>query len=123
VKIILDTHIFLWVLTEPEKLNQDYLGYILDLTNEIFVSSIAIAEIAIKNSIGKLDFDFDIGDAVQMSGFEPLDFNVEDAIELMRLPFHHKDPFDRMMISQSITRNYYIISDDHKFKSYPCKLL
>lgn len=123
MKIILDTHIFLWVLTEPEKLNQEYLGHILDISNEIFVSSIAIAEIAIKNSIGKLNFDFDIGDAVQMSGFEPLDFNVEDAIELMRLPFHHKDPFDRMMISQSITRNYYIISDDYKFKSYPCKLL
>ena len=123
MKIIIDTHIFLWVLTEPEKLKQEYLGHILDISNEIFVSSIAIAEIAIKNSIGKLDFDFDIGDAVQMSGFEPLDFNVEDAIELMRLPCHHKDPFDRMMISQSITRNYYIISDDYKFKSYPCKLL
>ena len=109
MNIILDTHIFLWVLTEPERLNQKYLKYIENLSNEIFVSSISIAEIAIKKSIGKLNFDFEIDKVIQNSGFEPLDFSVEAAIELMRLPLSHKDPFDRMIIAQGISNNYYII--------------
>jgi len=123
MNIILDTHIFLWVLAEPERLNQKYLKYIENLSNEIFVSSISIAEIAIKKSIGKLNFNFEIDKVIRNSGFEPLDFSVEDATELMRLPLSHKDPFDRMIIAQGISNNYYIISDDDKFKLYSCKLL
>ncbi len=123
MNIILDTHVFLWVLAEPERLNQKYLKYIENLSNEIFISSFSIAEIAIKKSIGKLNFDFEIDKVIQNSGFEPLDFSVEDAIELTRLPLSHKDPFDRMIIAQGISNNYYIISDDDKFKLYSCKLL
>ena len=123
MNIILDTHIFLWILAEPERINQKYLEYIEDVSNEIFISSITVAEIAIKSSIGKLAFDFEIDKVVQNSGFEPLGFTMEDAVELMNLPFHHKDPFDRMIISQAVSRSFYIISDDEKFKSYVCKLL
>jgi len=123
MNIILDTHIFLWILAEPERINQKHLEYIEDVSNEIFISSITVAEIAIKSSIGKLSFNFEVDKVVQNSGFEPLGFTIEDAVELMRLPFHHKDPFDRMIISQALSRSFYIISDDEKFKSYVCKLL
>jgi len=123
MNIIVDTHIFLWLLIEPERINQKYLEYLENSANEIYVSSISIAEIAIKSSIGKLNFNFEIDEVISISGFESLDFTINDAIELTRLPFHHKDPFDRMIISQSISNNFYIISDDDKFKSYSCKLL
>jgi len=123
VNIILDTHIFIWALTQPERLSQKYREYIENLSNEIFVSSISIAEIAIKSSIGKLDYSFDLNDVIYESGFESLNFTVEDAILLKDLPFHHRDPFDRMLIAQSISKGYYIISDDGKLGAYNCKLL
>jgi PIN domain nuclease of toxin-antitoxin system len=118
MNIILDTHIFLWILAEPERINQKYLEYLENSANEIYISSISIAEIAIKSSIGKLNFNFEIDEVISISGFESLDFTINDAIELTRLPFHHKDPFDRMIISQAVSRNFYIITDDEKFKSY-----
>jgi PIN domain nuclease of toxin-antitoxin system len=123
VNIILDTHIFIWALTQPERPSQKYREYIENLTNEIFVSSISIAEIAIKSSIGKLDYSFDLDDVIYESGFESLNFTVADAILLKDLPFHHRDPFDRMLIAQSISTGYYIISDDAKLGAYNCKLL
>lgn len=123
MNIILDTHIFIWALTQPERLSQKYREHIESLSNEIFISSISIAEIAIKSSIGKLDYSFDLDDVIYESGFESLNFTVEDAILLKDLPFHHRDPFDRMLIAQSISNGYYIISDDSKLSAYNCKLL
>ena len=77
----------------------------------------------LKASIGKIEIDFNPVEMAENSGFELLDFAGRDAILLKDLPLHHKDPFDRMIISQSISNNFYIISDDDKFKSYSCKLL
>ncbi len=60
---------------------------------------------------------------VEKSGFESLDFTPEDAVLLKEMPFHHKDPFDRMLIAQSIANKFHIMSDDRMFKLYDCKLL
>lgn len=122
-KIILDTHIFLWSLSDPEKINDGILKEIETPINRIYISSISIAEIMIKYSLNKLNIDCDILKIADETGFEFLDFTVEDAVILKNLPYHHKDPFDRMLIAQSIVNDYYIISDDSKFKLYNCKLL
>ena len=123
MKIIIDTHIFLWILTDPKHISKPQRTEIERLSNIIYVSSISIAEIMIKSSIGKLDCNFNPLEMVEKSGFDMLDFRGEDALILKDLPFHHKDPFDRMLIAQSITKNYPIITDDDKFKCYDCKLL
>ncbi len=123
LKIILDTHIFLWTLSDPGRLTPDYLIEIETLANSIYISSISIAEIMIKSSLHKLDAPFDPIKMIEKSGFEFLDFSANDAVLLKDMPFHHKDPFDRMLIAQSIANKYHIMSDDAKFKLYDCKLI
>ena len=124
MKIIIDTHIFLWSLSEPDKLSPQHRQKIEDLSNRIFVSSVSIAEIAIKSSLGRLDISsFDPVDMIEKIGFEKLDFSAKEAMLLKDMPFHHKDPFDRMLIAQANAHGFYIMSDDSKFKKYECKLL
>lgn len=123
LKVIIDTHIFLWALSEPEKLDADKKQALQALYNTIYVSSISIAEIMIKASIGKLNVHFDPAEMAQKAGFELLDFSAKDALLLKDMPFHHKDPFDRMLIAQSINNGFNIMSDDQKFIHYDCKLI
>lgn len=92
-------------------------------TNIIYVSAISIVELMIKSSMGKLQINFDPVDAAEKSGFALLDFNAQDAMQLKDLPFHHKDPFDRMLIAQSKARGFALMSEDQKFSAYDCKLL
>lgn len=123
MKIIIDTHIFLWAISAPQKLSKTKIAALETLSNTIYVSSITITELMIKSSIGKLHIDFDpIAIAID-SGFEILDFSAEDALALKEMPFHHKDPFDRMLISQAINRKFKLMSDDSKFTTYDCKLI
>lgn len=123
MKIILDTHVFLWTLSDPKKISKDRRAKLEDLSNVIHVSSITIAELMIKASVGKLDVDFDPVEMVAKCGFEQLDFRGEDALLLKDLPFHHKDPFDRMLIAQSIANRCPIMTDDEKFRRYSCGLV
>ncbi len=123
LKIIIDTHIFLWSLAEPEKLSSEKIKELKALYNTIYVSSVTIAEIMIKASTGKLDINFDPVEMAEKTGFELLDFTAKDALFLKEMPFHHKDPFDRMLIAQSLENDFHLMSDDHKFSLYDCKLL
>jgi len=123
MNIIIDTHIFLWLAADLKKINQQHLEYIKNMDNNIYLSSLSIAEIMIKNSIGNLDFDGDILMILDEMAIDILDFDANSALLLGSLPFHHRDPFDRIIISQAITKKYKIISADRKFKLYNCKLL
>lgn len=123
MKIIVDTHIFLWALSSPEKIEKHRQAELGSRSNVIYVSSISIAELMVKASIGKLRIDFDPVEMIDKCGFEPLSFRGEDALLLKGLPFHHRDPFDRMLIAQSIANQYPIMTDDEKFPAYGCRLV
>ena len=123
MKIIIDTHIFLWSISDPSKLDKQKRDAIQTMSNIVYVSSISIAEITIKASIGKLICDFDPVEIALESGFEILDFKGKDALLLQDMPFHHKDPFDRMLIAQGLSNGYPIVTDDAKFLSYDCKVI
>jgi len=123
MKILIDTHIFLWALSAPEKLPKRWRTELESQANIVYVSAVSIAEIMIKASIGRLEVNFDPVKVVEESGFDLLDFSGEDALLLKDLPFHHKDPFDRMLISQGLNRKLTLMSDDAKFKSYGCRLM
>ena len=123
MKIIIDTHIFLWAISEPNKLSKKQRQELETLSNIIYVSSVTITELMIKSSIGKLQIDFDPISIAKDSGFEMLDFSAEDALALKEMPFYHKDPFDRMLISQAMNRKFYLMSSDDKFCAYECKLI
>jgi len=122
VKIIIDTHIFLWLaLGEYEKIKA--MNHLEDTGNDLFISSLSIAEISIKVSVGKLKFDGDILAVLEDMDIEVLNFDAKSALLLQSLPFHHKDPFDRMIIAQSISNKFKIISVDKNFKKYDCELI
>ena len=123
MKIIIDTHIFLWALSTPSRIAPHKLKELETPTNRVYVSSITLAEIMIKASIGKLDIDFDPGKLALQSGFELLDFTSQAALLLKDLPFHHKDPFDRMLICQSLLLEYPLMTDDQKIKQYHCRII
>ena len=123
MKLLLDTHAFLRALSEPNRLSKKQIAAMEDPTNKVYVSSISITEIAIKASLGKLELSFDPIDAAERSGFEMLDFSAKDALLLKDLPFHHRDPFDRMLIAQAILRKLMIATQDSIIDRYDCQIL
>lgn len=123
MNIIIDTHIFLWALSDSSKLIDSKRSVLEDLSNTIYVSAVSIAELMIKASLKKLQIDFDSVAIAKESGFALLDFNGEAALLLKDMPFHHKDPFDRMLIAQSISNNYPIMTEDPKISLYDCRVL
>lgn len=123
MRILIDTHIYLWALAAPERLSPGHRSELISLANTIYVSSISIAEIMIKASLGRLSFDFDPIEYTEKAGFQPLNFSAADALLLKDLPFHHRDPFDRMLIAQSIAQKAKIMSSDANFTRYDCDLI
>ena len=123
MKLLLDTHTFLWALSEPNRLSKKQITAMEDPTNKVYVSSISITEIAIKASLGKLKLSFDPIDAAERSGFEMLDFSAKDALLLKDLPFHHRDPFDRMLITQALSRKLIFVTQDSLMDPYDCRTL
>ena len=123
MNILLDTHIFLWAIAEPSRLSQAQISELETASNRVYVSAVSITEIMIKASLGKFVVTFDPVEIAEKSGFELLSFGASDALPLATLPFHHRDPFDRMLIAQSLVRNLPMMTNDSKFSAYDVKLI
>ena len=123
MRILVDTHIFLWMLSSPEKLGRIRRYDLESPANEVFLSAVSIAELMIKHSIGKIAIQFDPLEMAQNMGLTMLDFTGTEALLLGKLPFHHRDPFDRMLVAQVITNKFSLMSDDAKIKLYKCKVI
>jgi len=118
MKVLIDTHIFLWMLSSPGKLN-DKRRYELETpANEVFLSAMSIAELMIKHAIGKIHVEFDPLEMAKKIQIVILEFSGTHAMALGKLPFHHKDPFDRMILSQALVNKVVLMSDDSKFLQY-----
>ena len=126
-KILLDTQAFIFALTSPEILTTKIKKLISNQENELYLSIASIWEMTIKSSLGKLKLDLSIKDLVQTSvketGLEILPIKAEHAYHVETLPFHHKDPFDRMIIAQCIVEKISVISSDAAFDAYDLKRL
>ena len=124
MKYLLDTHTLIWTLLDPEKLSKVARQLIESKKNEIYVSSVSFWEIALKSSIGKLEFEdlenIKIPGYIEKMGIGMIELNSKEAIESGALPFHgtHKDPFDRILIWQAISRKLHLISKDEKMREY-----
>ena len=123
MKILMDTHIFLWAIADPDKLSDEWRLAIESQANQIYLSAVSVAEIMIKSSIDKLNVDFNPVDIAEKSGFDLLDFTAADALLLKDMPFHHRDPFDRMLIAQGMQNRICLMTNDSKFHSYDCRLI
>lgn len=123
MNIIIDTHIFLWALSDPDRISDSKRSSLEDLSNSIYVSAVSIAELMIKSSLRKIQIDFNPVTLAEESGFLLLDFSAKAALLLKDMPFHHKDPFDRMLVAQSIADSYPIMTEDPKIALYSCQVL
>src|SRR5262249_4445771 len=102
MKFLLDTHSFLWWLSDPKLLSAAAASAIGDPNNRILVSVVVLWEIAIKRVIGKLTAPIDLQTDVARAGFELLPLDVAHIVATEKLPVHHRDPFDRMLVAQAV---------------------
>jgi PIN domain nuclease of toxin-antitoxin system len=122
VKLLLDTHAFLWFVTSDPQLSETALDLIAEPTNEILISPASYWEIAIKVSLGKyplsVPFEKFFQEGIDGSDMAILPIEVRHAAVLASLPMHHKDPFDRMVVSQGIAEQIPIVSADAALDAY-----
>ncbi len=117
-KYLLDTHIFLWWLSDAEQLSQEVFDILSDTSNQIYISSATIWEIAIKEALGKLKVDADLNVAIEENGFRELKISAICANATKKLEQIHRDPFDRMLISQAIEGKMTLITVDRFIVQY-----
>lgn len=127
MKLLLDTHVFIWWADEPEKLSSDALAALQDENNVLMLSVVSIWEIQIKTQLGKLKLSLTIKELVESqqsaNDLQILPVTLAHVLALETLPFHHKDPFDRLLVAQSIEEDATLVSADSKLSAYPIKLL
>ena len=121
MKLLLDTHTFLWFIEDNPRMSQ-HIRTLLSEKDEVFLSSASLWEIAIKLSIGKLSisatYDEFIPKQLNINRIEVLHIKVSHLAVVSRLPFHHRDPFDRLMIAQALVEQLPIASADSVFEAY-----
>jgi PIN domain nuclease of toxin-antitoxin system len=122
VRVLLDTHVWLWMQAEPEKLGAQARALIDDDRCEILLSAASVWEIAIKVGVGKLHLPERLAtyvpSRIQSSGVSPLAVSHEHAAGVGDLPHHHRDPFDRLLIAQALSETVPILSSDPQLDSY-----
>jgi len=123
VRLLLDTRVLLWWLGDDSRLRPGTREVIADPTNDVLVSAVSFTEIAIKLSVGKLSAPADMLGALAHEGFDELPLLARHSTVLRDLPFHHRDPFDRMLIAQSISENLTLVSYDDRLTQYDVVLL
>lgn len=127
MKLLLDTHTFLWFIMGNLNLSVNARALIENQTNEKYLSVASLWEIAIKVSIGKLNlsapFETLIPQQLSVNGLELLNLEVAHAAALINLPLHHRDPFDRLLITQAIVEQMQIVSIDSVFDAYQIQRL
>jgi len=123
VRVLLDTHVLLWWLLDDAKLGLRVRSVIANGRNEIFVSSVTVAEIAIKRSLGKLPGPPGLLGSLVEEGFQELPLLSTHAVVLEELPLHHRDPFDRLLIAQAMTDLLTFASYDQRASAYDVELI
>jgi len=122
MSLLLDTHVVLWWLTDDHALTDDLKG-VLDQEPDIYLSSVTIWEVALKQAIGKLAGPDDLPERVRDCGFRELPIVAAHAMVAARLPWHHRDPFDRMLIAQAQTEGFTLVTRDPAIRKYEVSIL
>lgn len=123
MKYLLDTHVFIWAMEDSKRLKKDIKNEISNSQNKIFVSVVTVWEISIKRSLKKLKTPFDIEASIKKAGLQIIPIQLTHALAVEKLPLHHKDPFDRILIAQSLVEGLTLITADEKIWKYNLPLL
>ena len=123
MKLIVDTHIFLWVTISPKKISKRVKDLLLDPQLSKYVSAITFWEISLKYQLGKIDLKGVLPDQLPViakdSGFEVLGLDPDTAASFYKLPrLRNKDPFDRMLAWQAVSRDFHLLTKDQDFADY-----
>lgn len=128
MRVLLDTHAFLWALTAPERLSTRARKSIEDEDNEVHVSAATVWEIAIKASLGRLEpglaeLELSLPKELERHAFRPLPVHVRHALRVAALPPLHRDPFDRLLVAQAMTEDLRVVTSDPLFRKYAVKVV
>lgn len=126
MRLLLDTHAFIWWDSDPTQLSATALTALRDPANSVWFSVVSIWEIVIKAQVGKLQLRLPLPDIVaqqQANGLQVLPVTLPHALAVEGLPPVHKDPFDRFLVAQAVTEGLALVSADQIFAQYPVRLL
>src|ERR1700730_266071 len=127
MKLLLDTHICIWWAAQPKNLSPAALSALEDETNELLLSVASVWEMQIKIQLGKLKLSLPLRELVknqqETNNLTVSPVGLPHVLALEALPFHHKDPFDRLLIAQSIEEGLTLVTADSQFSAYSVKLL
>lgn len=127
MRLLLDTHTFLWAVSEPARIPRRVMAVLHRRTNELHLSAVSIWEMAIKRSIGKLSTDIGIGALIELGRrkmqLQTMDVTTDHALLVETLPWHHRDPFDRLLIAQALWEDITVVGVDSRFDAYGAKRL
>jgi PIN domain nuclease of toxin-antitoxin system len=126
MRYLLDTHTFLWWITDDERLSSRARDLIRDRRNTLYLSAASAWEIAIKASLGRLEFAGDpekmVPEQMALNAIEALPIQIAHALRVHVLPPHHRDPFDRLLVAQSQLEDLPLITDDVEIPRYPVEV-
>ena len=126
MRLLLDTHVLLWALSEPDRLSREAARAIRDPESEVFVSAATGWEIAIKQSLGKLDLPGPaaewLPEALERTGIQEMPIRLADTLRTAALPWHHRDPFDRLLVAQA-GGGLVFVTRDERMRSYDVAIL
>lgn len=123
MRLLLDTHVALWALGEPDRLSDKGASLVADPAHEVYVSAVTVWEVEIKRAIGKLTAPDDFATEVIERGFDGLPIDLAHASAAGRLPLLHADPFDRMLVAQAMVEGLTLVSDDRNLTGYDVDVL
>lgn len=126
-RLLLDTHAFLWWVNDAPEISAAARHAISDANNECYLSLASCWEMSIKSSLGKLrlakSIERFVSDQLTANGFTLLNIELRHAAKVEKLPFYHRDPFDRLLIAQALTEKMTLLTADPAFTQYGVKLL
>ena len=123
LRLLLDTHVLIWALNAPERLAAQTREAIETEENDVFVSVVSPWELAIKGPREGLHIPGDLEEQLGRQSFELLPVLLRHTNPLESMPYHHRDPFDRMLVAQAITEGLTIVTADRKLRNYPVGLI
>jgi PIN domain nuclease of toxin-antitoxin system len=123
VKLLLDTHAALWWLAGDERIGGVAARRLADESQQVLLSAAVVWEVAIKRDLGKLIAPDGFASTLLEAGAQPLPVSLEHAAAVESLPWHHRDPFDRLLIAQALDEGAAVVSRDHAFRPYGVPLV
>jgi PIN domain nuclease of toxin-antitoxin system len=126
MKLLLDTHTFIWWDSDPSQLSSRASTFLQDPTNSVWLGVVSVWEMVIKSQLGKLTFRLPLAEILaqqQANGLQILPISLDHSLAVESLPAIHRDPFDRMLAAQSIVEDMELVTANEIFNHYPVRIL